>query len=43
MPLLADALLDAGCDNEEVVQHCRLEGAMHPRGCWAIDLLLGRE
>jgi hypothetical protein len=42
MPVLADALLDAGCDNEEVIQHCRQQGAFHTRGCWVIDLLLGR-
>ncbi len=42
MPLLADALLDAGCDNEEVVAHCREQGTAHVRGCWVIDLLLGK-
>jgi hypothetical protein len=42
LPLLADALLDAGCDNEELISHCRSEGP-HVRGCWAVDLLLGRE
>jgi hypothetical protein len=41
MPILADALLDAGCDDEEVLQHCRQQGALHTRGCWVIDLLLG--
>jgi hypothetical protein len=40
MPLLGDALLDAGCDNEEILQHCREQGAVHARGCWVIDLLL---
>ena len=41
MPILADALLDAGCDNEELIQHCRTEGP-HVRGCWAVDLILGK-
>ena len=40
MPILADALLDAGCDNEELLTHCRSPGP-HVRGCWAVDLLLG--
>jgi len=41
MNILADALLDPGCDNEEIIQHCR--GDMpHVRGCWLIDLLLGK-
>lgn len=42
MPILADALQDAGCDNEDVLTHCRSEGP-HCRGCWAVDLLLGKE
>jgi len=41
MPILADALQDAGCDNEDVLNHCRSEGP-HVRGCWVIDLLTGR-
>jgi hypothetical protein len=40
--VLADALLDAGCEDEEVVQHLREPGA-HVRGCWAVDAILGRE
>jgi hypothetical protein len=43
MPLLADALLDAGCDNEEMLMHARERGAVHTRGCWLLDLLLNRE
>jgi hypothetical protein len=39
LAILADALLDAGCDNEALIQHCRSEGP-HVRGCWAVDLLL---
>jgi hypothetical protein len=42
MPILADALEEAGCDNEEVVTHCRGPGP-HVRGCWVLDLLTGRE
>jgi hypothetical protein len=42
MPILADALQDAGCDNEEVLHHCRDEGT-HVRGCWVVDLVLGKE
>jgi hypothetical protein len=41
MPALADALARAGCDNPEVLGHCR-EGAEHARGCWVLDLLLGK-
>jgi hypothetical protein len=42
LPILADALQDAGCDNEDVLNHCRGEGP-HVRGCFVIDLLLGKE
>jgi hypothetical protein len=41
MPILADALQDAGCDNEDVLTHCRQPGE-HVRGCWVVDLLLGK-
>lgn len=41
MPILADALQDAGCDNEYILSHCRTEQT-HVRGCWVIDLLLGK-
>jgi hypothetical protein len=41
LPILADALLDAGCDNEELIGHCRSAGP-HVRGCWAVDLVLGK-
>ena len=42
MPILADALMDAGCDSEEIIHHCRGDGP-HVRGCWVVDLLLGKE
>lgn len=42
LPLLADALEGAGCTNAGVLAHCRGRG-LHLRGCWAVDLLLGRE
>jgi hypothetical protein len=41
MPILADALEDAGCDNAYVLTHCRGPGP-HVRGCWVVDLLLGK-
>jgi hypothetical protein len=42
LPLLADALMDAGCADEQVVGHCRSEGP-HVRGCWVVDLVIGKE
>jgi len=42
MPILADALEDAGCDDAEMLNHCREPGP-HVRGCWVVDLLLGKE
>jgi hypothetical protein len=42
MPILADALLDADCDEELVLRHCR-GTEPHARGCWVLDLILGRE
>jgi hypothetical protein len=42
LTILADALLDAGCDDEELIAHCRSERP-HVRGCWAVDLILGKE
>jgi hypothetical protein len=41
MPILADALQDAGCDNADFLDHCRGDGP-HVRGCWVVDLLLGK-
>lgn len=42
LPVLADALMDAGCDHEAMLDHCRGDG-IHTRGCWVVDLLLGKE
>lgn len=42
MPILADALEDAGCHNEEILAHCRGDSP-HTRGCWAVDLLLEKK
>ena len=40
LPILADALQDAGCADGELLGHCRGPGP-HARGCWAVDLVLG--
>ncbi len=42
MPILADAIEEAGCDDEAVLRHCR-GPEPHARGCWVIDLILNRE
>jgi hypothetical protein len=42
MPILADALQDAGCNNDDVLTHCRDEKGVHVRGCWVVDLVLGK-
>jgi hypothetical protein len=42
MPVLADALQDAGSENDGVPGHCRGDGP-HARGCWVVDLLLGKQ
>jgi hypothetical protein len=42
MPILADALQDAGCEDAEVLAHCRAAKHPHVRGCWVVDLVLGR-
>jgi hypothetical protein len=41
LPVLADALQDAGCEHPDVLEHCRSAGE-HVRGCWAVDLVLGK-
>jgi hypothetical protein len=40
LPILADALEDAGCTDDDILRHCRGPGP-HGRGCWVVDLLLG--
>jgi hypothetical protein len=40
MPILADALQDAGCENEQVLNHCRDLNQVHVRGCWVLDAVL---
>jgi hypothetical protein len=41
MPLLADALEEAGCTDRVILDHCRGPGP-HVRGCWVLDLLLDK-
>jgi hypothetical protein len=40
--ILADALEDSGCTNQEILNHCRRPGE-HARGCWCLDLILGKK
>jgi hypothetical protein len=42
LPILADALQDAGCDSDAILTHCLGDGP-HVRGCWVVDLVLGKE
>jgi hypothetical protein len=42
LPILGDALMDAGCNHEDILAHCRSDGP-HVRGCWVVDLVLGKE
>lgn len=42
MPILADALEEVGCENADILSHCRGPGP-HVRGCWVVDLVLGKE
>lgn len=41
LPILADALEDAGCMDDVILDHCR-NGEDHVRGCWVVDLVMGR-
>jgi hypothetical protein len=41
LPILGDALEDAGCSEAALLEHCRVS-ATHVRGCWVVDLLLGK-
>jgi hypothetical protein len=42
LPILADALEEAGCTDAEILGHCRGPGS-HTRGCWLVDSLLGEK
>jgi hypothetical protein len=42
LPILADALQDAGCDSDDLLNHLRDPTVPHVRGCWALDLVLGK-
>lgn len=42
LPILADALMDAGCDDDDMLAHCHFAGP-HVQGCWVVDLALGTE
>jgi hypothetical protein len=41
VPILGDALEDAGCDDVEILSHCHEPGE-HVRGCWVVDQVLGK-
>jgi len=41
LPVLADALEDAGCTDRSILDHLRGPGP-HVRGCWVVDLILGK-
>ena len=41
LPILADALEDAGCTDPAILDHCRKPG-VHTRGCWVVDCILGK-
>jgi hypothetical protein len=42
LPILADALEEAGCDHPDVLNHCRQPDVSHARGCWVVDWVLGK-
>ena len=42
MGILADALEEAGCTTPAILEHCR-SGGPHVRGCWVVDLILGKQ
>lgn len=43
LPILADALQDTGCDNDDILSHCRDTSLTHVRGCWVVDLVLDKQ
>jgi hypothetical protein len=42
LAVLADALEEAGLNDQDVLGHLREQGTVHYRGCWCVDLLLNR-
>jgi len=42
LPMLADALEEAGCDHTDILSHCRDPKGVHARGCWVVDLVLNK-
>lgn len=42
LAVFADALEEVGCDNPDILTHCR-QPSLHVRGCWALDLVLGKQ
>ncbi|OWK43018.1 hypothetical protein FRUB_02617 [Fimbriiglobus ruber] len=42
MPILADALQEAGCLDNQILSHCR-EERVHVRGCTVIDSVIGKD
>jgi hypothetical protein len=42
LPILADALEEAGCNDADILTHCR-GGGDHVRGCWVVDWILGKK
>jgi hypothetical protein len=42
LPILSDALEESGCSDQDILNHCR-QLTEHVRGCWALDLVLGKE
>jgi hypothetical protein len=42
LPIFADALEEAGCTNADILNHCRSDGP-HVRGCWVVDVILGKQ
>lgn len=42
LAVLADILEESGCSNSELLGHLRDKDAVHVRGCWVVDLLLGK-
>ena len=43
MGVLGDMLEEAGVTDQDILGHCRQPGLVHVRGCWCVDLLLGKE